>query len=523
MNASIKHINKLTMLTITCLLLASIMMPGITQPAYAQQPPSLPQLFWGSITIDGSNAPVGTQVTAKINDVQQGSYTVSTAGSYGNMLVQNGNEGDTVQFYINGSAVQTAIFHPGQRSRVDLSLAGGTAPSAPTLSSPANSATGVAATPNLQWSAASGATSYEAQVSTANNFSTTIFNQSGITATQATVSPALNASTTYYWRVNASNSSGTSDWSTAWSFTTTSGETPPPTQPPPPPPPGSMTINTSVLGGGGSFTLSSTGLLGTATTLGSPDGKVQLSLNANTTVTIQGQSLTVTATSTPPAPPSNVKLINAYDFGPNNTTFNPAITMTLKYDTASLPQGVTESNLYIAFWNGAAWTESPSTANTQNKIVSTQVSHFTIFALLGKTSQAPPPPSAPSFTVSKLKISPTAVKPGEQVTITATVTNIGGTKGDYKVVLQVNGINEAEKQVTLGAKETQQVNFTVSKEDADTYSVAIEDQSGSFAVSETAAPKGGFPLGTTGIIALALGGVLVIVLAIVLTRKRPSR
>jgi hypothetical protein len=197
--------------------------------------------------------------------------------------------------------------------------------------------------------------------------------------------------------------------------------------------------------------------------------------------------------------------------------------MTLKYDTASLPQGVTESNLYIAFWNGAAWTESPSTANTQNKIVSTQVSHFTIFALLGKTSQAPPPPSAPSFTVSKLNISPTSVKPGEQVTITATVTNIGGTKGDYKVVLQVNGINEAEKQVTLGAKETQQVSFTVSKEDADTYSVAIDDQSGSFEVSETAAPKGGFPLGSTGIIALALGGVLVIVLAIVLTRKRPSR
>jgi hypothetical protein len=284
-----------------------------------------------------------------------------------------------------------------------------------------------------------------------------------------------------------------------------------------------MSINASVLGGTGSFTLSSTGLLGTATTLGSPDGKVQLSLNANTTVTIQGQSLTVTATSTPPAPPSNVKLINAYDFGPNNTTFNPTITMTLKYDTASLPQGVTESNLYIAFWNGAAWTESPSTANTQNKIVSTQVSHFTIFALLGKTSQAPPPPSAPSFTVSKLNISPTSVKPGEQVTITATVTNIGGTKGDYKVVLQVNGINEAEKQVTLGAKETQQVSFTVSKEDADTYSVAIDDQSGSFEVSETAAPKGGFPLGSTGIIALALGGVLVIVLAIVLTRKRPSR
>jgi hypothetical protein len=211
--------NKWLFLAVVLALLAVMILPASL--ASAQSPPGLPAIFWGSITINGSNAPVGTQVTAKINDVQQGSYTVSTAGSYGDMLVQNGNEGDTVQFYINGSPAQTAVFHPGYRNRVDLSLGGGgTPPSAPSLSSPSNGATGVSMTPTLQWNAPSGASSYQVQVATSSLFTTIVFDQSGITNTQVTVSPALSPSTQYYWRANATNAYGTSDWSSTWSFTT---------------------------------------------------------------------------------------------------------------------------------------------------------------------------------------------------------------------------------------------------------------------------------------------------------------
>jgi hypothetical protein len=94
------------------------------------------------------------------------------------------------------------------------------APSAPALASPANAATGVAILPTLSWSAASGATSYQVQVSTASNFATTVFDQSGITVTSQAVTPALSNNTPYYWRVNATNAGGTSAWSGAWSFTT---------------------------------------------------------------------------------------------------------------------------------------------------------------------------------------------------------------------------------------------------------------------------------------------------------------
>ncbi len=92
-------------------------------------------------------------------------------------------------------------------------------PSAPTLASPANGATGVATSPTLSWNASTGATSYTLQVSTSSDFSTLVLNQTGIVGTSYAASSLLN-NTTYYWRVNATNAGGTSAWSSVWSFTT---------------------------------------------------------------------------------------------------------------------------------------------------------------------------------------------------------------------------------------------------------------------------------------------------------------
>jgi subtilisin family serine protease len=94
-----------------------------------------------------------------------------------------------------------------------------TVPEAPVLSSPANGATSVLIPPTLTWAASTGATSYQLQVSTSSTFGSTVYNTSGLTATSVSVT-GLSASTTYYWRVNASNAAGTSDWSSVYSFTT---------------------------------------------------------------------------------------------------------------------------------------------------------------------------------------------------------------------------------------------------------------------------------------------------------------
>jgi len=93
-------------------------------------------------------------------------------------------------------------------------------PSAPTLSSPANEATGTAVSMTLAWNSSAGATSYTLQVSKNSTF-TEIINHLDLTATTYTLSN-LNNNTTYYWRVLAKNSTGSSGWSSVWSFTTVS-------------------------------------------------------------------------------------------------------------------------------------------------------------------------------------------------------------------------------------------------------------------------------------------------------------
>ncbi|MDI6765265.1 MAG: S8 family serine peptidase [Bacteroidota bacterium] len=94
-----------------------------------------------------------------------------------------------------------------------------TQPLAPILISPANGSVRISTTPTFKWNASTDATSYRLQVSTSSTFNTTVVDQSGIITTSVTVSK-LSGTTVFYWRVNASNSSGTSAWSNVWSFTT---------------------------------------------------------------------------------------------------------------------------------------------------------------------------------------------------------------------------------------------------------------------------------------------------------------
>src|SRR5581483_4916831 len=96
-----------------------------------------------------------------------------------------------------------------------ITWGGCSVPSATTLSSPANGATGVATSATLSWAAASGATSYDVYFGTA---ASPAFYQN-TTATSLAVS-ALANSTTYYWRVVAKNACGSAASSATNSFTT---------------------------------------------------------------------------------------------------------------------------------------------------------------------------------------------------------------------------------------------------------------------------------------------------------------
>ncbi len=179
-----------------------------------------------------SNGATGASITPTLSwnaSTGAASYQlqVSTSSSFATTVVNQ--SGITATSYAVSGLTNNTVYY----WRVNATNAGGTsayssswsfttivaAPSAPTLSSPSNGATGVSITPTLSWNASTGATSYQLQVSTSSSFTTTVVNQSGITATSYAVSGLTN-NTVYYWRVNATNAGGTSAYSSAWSFTT---------------------------------------------------------------------------------------------------------------------------------------------------------------------------------------------------------------------------------------------------------------------------------------------------------------
>lgn len=87
-----------------------------------------------------------------------------------------------------------------------------------------------------------------------------------------------------------------------------------------------------------------------------------------------------------------------------------------------------------------------------------------------------------AFTISNLTIAPERVKQGEPITISAFVTNSGETAGNYSVVLRIKGIAENIEEVELGPGRSQKVVFTITKDAAGFYPVALENLSGKFVV-----------------------------------------
>ncbi|MBM4176054.1 MAG: T9SS type A sorting domain-containing protein [Ignavibacteria bacterium] len=95
------------------------------------------------------------------------------------------------------------------------------APSAPTLISPLNGATGLSINPTLTWYRPENAVTFRLQVSASPTFSPLVVDQASIFDTFYNISGLLN-NTTYFWKVNAMNAGGTSNYSTSFSFTTLS-------------------------------------------------------------------------------------------------------------------------------------------------------------------------------------------------------------------------------------------------------------------------------------------------------------
>ena len=136
--------------------------------------------------------------------------------------------GDYITLYCNplsSTSIGTYISELASRG-ASVSYTSVTSLPSPSQVSPTDTATGVGSTPRIKWGSVDNASTYNLQISTSQNFSTTVLNLTGISGISYKITAPLNMLTVYYWRVAAEACNGvTSNWSEAWQFTTLEYET----------------------------------------------------------------------------------------------------------------------------------------------------------------------------------------------------------------------------------------------------------------------------------------------------------
>ena len=95
--------------------------------------------------------------------------------------------------------------------------------------------------------------------------------------------------------------------------------------------------------------------------------------------------------------------------------------------------------------------------------------------------------SPPEFEVISLKIVPPEVTAGETATLSAEVTNSGGSEGTYNAVLTIDRAEIETRSITLLPGATETLTFSLVKDEAGYYEIALGNRSITLAV-QTAPP-----------------------------------
>jgi uncharacterized protein (DUF58 family) len=88
-----------------------------------------------------------------------------------------------------------------------------------------------------------------------------------------------------------------------------------------------------------------------------------------------------------------------------------------------------------------------------------------------------------TFDVGELMISPVEAREGERVSISYRVTNVGNTRGVYKVRLRINGAEVSRLDIDLAPEGTELVTFAVVETAAGEYKVEVDGLEGIFVIT----------------------------------------
>lgn len=198
---------------------------SITSSVLSVSPPVPPVLAYPA---NGTQNLPPTFTLGWIGAPDAGGYhlQIATDSSFGTgLLVNDSSLVDTFKT-ITSTSGQTQYFwrvrslNAGGRSIFTAPFSFRTGfPVPPVLLSPPNYATNVPLNTQVEWRRASGADSYHVQVATDFGFTQLVKDSSGVTDT-AVALPPLTLATVYFWRVNSTNTLGTSAWSEIWRFRT---------------------------------------------------------------------------------------------------------------------------------------------------------------------------------------------------------------------------------------------------------------------------------------------------------------
>jgi len=100
----------------------------------------------------------------------------------------------------------------------------------------------------------------------------------------------------------------------------------------------------------------------------------------------------------PPEPPENANVISLfYEFKPSGATFEPSATLEYHYKINEIPEGISEKDLVIVYWDADAskWVKLKCIVNTETQTIIAKLAHFTTFAVFGYKMVIPPVISLP--------------------------------------------------------------------------------------------------------------------------------
>ena len=174
----------------------------------------------------------------------------------------------------------------------------------------------------------------------------------------------------------------------------------------------------------------------------------------------------------------------AYGLTPADVIFDPPIRLLFKYDIEEVSEGVSEKNLFLALWDedNQEWIEMESIIDLETDTISIEISHFSIYTVMARTSPA-------SFTIADLSVTPDVVSFGESVSITALVTNTGDLTGSYEVNLTVDDEVVQTQEVSLDGGASETLSFSITPDTIGDHTVSIGDLSGTIEVKTPETPS----------------------------------